>query len=92
LTIYDLATQTAHTPLETGGSPISVLAIGTVDERSLLIRGSTGCAVRVYDVATGQQLASVTMDKEIQKVWLAGTRIVVLTPGRPPNVFELQGM
>lgn len=92
LTIYDMTTGKARPPLKTGGSPISALAIGTIRGRSLLIRGSTGGAVRVYDVTTGEHLAGVTMDKEIQKVWLAGTRIVVLTHDRPPNVFDLQGI
>jgi hypothetical protein len=46
----------------------------------------------VHDATTGDQLAAVTVDKEIQKVWLADTKIVIVTYERPPNVFELRGI
>lgn len=60
----------------------SAIALGELDARLLLARGSDTGSVRVFDVAAGAQIAGLTLDGRVQDLWLVpGERTVVVMNG-----------
>jgi WD40 repeat protein len=58
------------------------VALGDLDGRLLLARGSDTGSVRIFDVAAGAQIAGLTLDGRIEDVWLVpGERTVVVMTG-----------
>jgi hypothetical protein len=92
LVAYEVDTgQRLATP-QVGQSRLTALALGSLEDRPLLVSGSDGGGVTIWDARTWRRLTGFTMDDPISGVWLVGAHVVVQTGALPLSCFELRGL
>jgi hypothetical protein len=67
--LYDAETGAGLSGPAVSATVVVAVALGDFRGRSILVTGSLGGVVAVWDVNTGQRLAAVTLDSEITGVW-----------------------
>jgi WD40 repeat protein len=61
---------------DTGDSEIVAVAVGDIDGRSLLVTGSRGGRVGLWEAPSLRRVASLTLDTAIDALWLAGNVVI----------------
>lgn len=89
VTVFDLETEQTLGSPDTGRSEIAVVALGAIDDRTLLVTGSEGGAVTLWDGSTFRRLATMTLDARVARVWIGGASLVVRTADQRFHVFEI---
>lgn len=78
--VWHVATGRPAVMPEVGHS--SAVALGELDGRLLMARGSDSGTVRLFDLTRGERLAALTLDERIEDVWLVpGERTVAVMTG-----------
>jgi hypothetical protein len=73
---------------------VDAVDLGTLNQRAVLVTGSTGGVLAVWDLATGRRVAALTLDDPITDVRIdggpdAGGQITVRTGAKRDYVFRL---
>src|SRR5262249_41524055 len=88
--IYDVVTGESLPGPNTLHSIVVSVAFGQLDERSIIITGSLGGILAVWDTVTAQRLTSVTLDASIQRVWFVhGDSAVAAAVDSELQIYDL---
>jgi len=87
--VFELASGRSLGSPDTGRSEIRVVALGEAHGRGVLVTGSAGGAVRVWEAPMLRRLAGITLDGTVRDVWIARDLLAVRTGDDRVHVFDL---
>ena len=90
--LWDVGTGARLAAPDAGDEVVDHLAIGRTGDRDVLVTGSRGGVLRLWDVATGQGLAAITLDSGLDGVWIvreAGA-VAALTADAHLHAFDVR--
>src|SRR5262249_54536766 len=91
--VYDARTGKEIPELKVSASVVVAVALEHFDGRSILVTGSKGGVLAVWEADTGQRIAAVTLDSEITGVWVVrgASAVAARDKGGRLLVFDLIG-
>ena len=81
--LWDVRTGEPRPAPDVGDEVVVSLALGTLDEREVIVTGSRGGVVRVWDAGDGAHIAGITLDAGVDGVWVVqgADSVAALTDG-----------
>jgi hypothetical protein len=91
--LYDVGNGVALPEPAVSTSMVVAVALGNFRARSILVTGSLGGVLTVWEAGTGQRIAGVTLDSEITGVWAVpgDASVAARSKGGRLFVFDLVG-
>ena len=90
VTVYDVKSGAALPEPAISSSIVVAVALGNFEGRSVVVTGSRGGVLAVWDARTATRITGVTLDSKIDEVWMVhGADAIAARSGNSLLIFDL---